>query len=76
VHVRRRIELDAAIPPLRIFAMTGYAVCILLAIITATEIFWQPSLATSEGFPVWGLASNFAIFVLFLGSFLELEAHR
>ncbi len=53
--------------------MVGYGISIIAMIATATELYWLPSLATTTYFLAWALISNIAIFVYFLGTFIELN---
>ncbi len=72
-YIRRRIKIEERIPRISLLVMVGYGIFIIAMIATATELFWLPSLATTTYFLVWGLISNIAIFVYFLGTFVELD---
>jgi len=71
-YIRRRKKIKERIPWVSLLVMIGYGISIILMIVTATEWFWSPSLATTTYFLVWGLLSNIAIFVYFLGTFVEM----
>ena len=72
-YIHRRIKIKERIPWISLLVMVGYGISIIAMIATATELFWLPSLATTTYFLVWGLISNIAIFVYFLGTFVELD---
>ena len=72
-YIRRRRKIDAPVPPLSRLVMVGYGVVIIMMILTATPWFWPPSLATTTYFLLWGLISNIAIFVYFIGTFVETD---
>ncbi len=72
-YIRRRIKTEERIPWLSRLVMIGYGISIIAMIATATELYWLPSLATTTYFLVWGLISNIAIFVYFLGTFVALD---
>jgi len=72
-YVRRRKKIEEHIPWISILVMVGYGISIIIMIVTATELFWLPSLATTTYFLAWALISNIAIFVYFLGTFIELN---
>ncbi len=71
-YIRRRIKIEERIPWISLVVMVGYGISIIAMIATATELFWLPSLATTTYFLAWALISNIAIFVYFLGTFIEL----
>ncbi len=70
-YIYRRIKTQAPIPLISRLVMIGYGVSLFLMIMTATELFWLPSLATTTFVLIWGLVSNIAIFLYFLGTFVE-----
>lgn len=72
-HIRRRIKISAPIPLVSALVMAGWGLGIVLMIITATEYFWSPSMISCGAMMIWGLVGNIAIFVKFLGSFIELD---
>ena len=72
-YIRRRIKIEERIPWISLLVMVGYGISIIAMIATATELFWLPSLATTTYFLAWALISNIAIFVYFLGTFIELN---
>ena len=72
-YIRRRKKLEERIPWISLLVMVGYGISIIVMITTATELFWLPSLATTTYFLAWALISNIAIFVYFLGTFIELH---
>ena len=69
-YIARRRRIDAPVPLLSLTVMVGYTIFVLMTVITATEIFWPPSLTTTTLFLLWRMGSNAAIFGLFLGSFV------
>jgi len=71
MYIRRRLRTKAAVPLTSLLVMVGYGIALVLLILTATELFWQPSLAVSLSFVCWGLGSSALIFVMMLGQFLE-----
>jgi len=73
-YMRRRKKIEERIPWISLLVMVGYGISIIAMIATATELFWLPSLATTTYFLVWGLISNIAMFIYFLGTFLEPSA--
>ncbi len=73
-YIRRRIKIEERIPWISLLVMVGYGIFIIAMVATATELFWLPSLATTTYFLVWGLISNIAMFIYFLGTFLEPSA--
>ena len=70
-YIHRRRKIEERIPWVSLVVMVGYGISIIVMIATATEWFWLPSLATTTYFLVWGLLSNIAIFIYFLGTFVE-----
>ncbi len=72
-YVHRRKKIEERIPWISLLVMVGYGISIIVMIATATELFWLPSLATTTYFLAWALISNIAIFVYFLGTFIELN---
>ncbi|MFN3232500.1 MAG: hypothetical protein ACE363_10115 [Alphaproteobacteria bacterium] len=70
-YLARRRRIDAPVPLVSLMTMVGYGVVLLIMVITVTEWFWLPSLATTTIFLLWGMCSNVAIFALFLGSFVS-----
>ena len=70
-YIYRRIKTKAPIPLISRLVMIGYGISLILMITTATELFWLPSLATTSYMLIWGLVSNIAIFLYFLGTFIE-----
>ena len=72
-YIRRRKKLKERIPWVSLVVMIGYGISLIAMILTATELFWLPSLATTTYFLIWGLISNIAIFVYFLGTFVEMS---
>ncbi len=75
-YIHRRRKVDAKIPWVSLVVMVGYCIAIIVMIVTATELFWMPSLLSTTYFLVWGLLSNIAIFVYFLGTFVEIHGGK
>lgn len=73
VYINRRRNIDAKVPAVSKFVMVGYAIAVLAMLVTTTQAFWKPSLATTVSFLIWGLASNIVIFLHFLDLFVEIE---
>lgn len=72
-YVNRRRNIDVHVPLVSKMVMIGYGIAVAAMIVTAVELFWKPSLATTTYFLLWGLASNVVIFVYFLGTFVEVD---
>ena len=73
LYVYRRRKINAPIPLVSLFVMIGYGIALIGIVVTATEIFWPPSLATTTYFLMWGFFSNIAVFVYFLGTFVDID---
>ncbi len=71
-YIARRIRIRATIPAGSKFVICGYAIIICLLTITALEIWWAPSLLTVSLYFLWVTLGNFLVFIIFLGSFLQL----
>ena len=59
------------IPMISRVVMVGYGLGLLGLLITATEIFWRPSLASTTAFLFWGFVSNVCVFIYFLGTYVD-----
>ena len=71
MYIRRRLRTKEAFPLTSLLVLVGYGIAIVLLILTATELFWLPSLAVPLSFVGWVLGSSALIFVMMLGQFLE-----
>ena len=72
-NINRRRKIEAPVPVVSALVMVGYGISIIVMLVTATEWFWLPSVATTTYFLIWGLLSNIAIFVYFLGTFVAID---
>lgn len=72
-YIHRRRKIGTNIPLVSRLVMYGYGIVIVATVLTATGRFWEPSLATTTYFLLWGLFSNIVIFVYFLGTFVEID---
>jgi hypothetical protein len=70
-YLTRRRNIDANVPLVSKVVMVGYAIAVVAMIMTATKLFWKPSIATTIYFLLWALASNIAVFLYFLSTFVE-----
>lgn len=70
-YIYRRRKIIAPIPIISRVVMIGYFIGMVGLLVTASEIFWQPSLATTTGFLFWGFVSNVLVFVYFLGTYVD-----
>ncbi len=70
-YIHRRRKIKTPLPLLSRLVIVGYGVAIIMMILTATQWFWAPSLATTTYYLLWGLLSNIALFLYFVGTFVE-----
>ena len=66
---RKHVRAPTFIPSLMV--MVGHAIAVVLMIITLTEKFWLPSMATYATYLFWGFASSSLIFLYFFDSFIR-----
>ncbi len=71
MYIRRRLRTKEAFPLTSLLVLVGYGIAIVLLILTATELFWLPSLAVPLSFVCWVFGSSALIFVMMLGQFME-----
>lgn len=67
----RRRKAQAPVPLTSLIVMIGYGIAFLMSILTATELFWAPSMVLIVAFVMWGIGSSSLIFVTMLGQFLK-----
>lgn len=72
-YVKRRRKINAPVPLTSLMVMIGYVILIIVLALTATELFWAPSMAIIVAFVSWAMASSCLIFVMMLGQFLAAE---
>lgn len=72
-YIHRRRKIKTPLPLLSRLVILGYGVAIIMMILTATQWFWAPSLATTTYYLLWGLISNIVLFLYFIGTFVETD---
>jgi hypothetical protein len=73
LHIRRRRKLGVKMPNVSVIVILGYLILGIILLVTATELFWQPSIVTVTLLLIWGLLGNTLIFIHFIESFVHLE---
>lgn len=72
-HLRRRMRLVATIHPFSRGVAVGYAILLLVMLVSLTEVWWEPSSIQVAVLLLYGLATNSVIFFIFLSSYVEVE---
>ena len=72
-YLRQRRKIDAPISLIPALVMIGYAVLIVVWVLTLSGAFWQPSLAIIAAGCLWALLSGALVFCYFLTSFVDDE---
>jgi hypothetical protein len=70
-YLIRRRKLNMVMPISSKIVAVGYGCFIPYMIVTASELFWLPSLATTLTYLIWAIMSNILVFVQFLSTFVE-----
>jgi len=71
-YLMRRRKVESTTPLVSRLVQAGYGIAIILLLATIAPWFWSPSLTTTIYFLLWGLISNIAMFMSFIGSFVEI----
>ena len=72
-YLQRRRRTEAPVPFVTILVMVGFAIDVILLLVTVTEVFWQPSRNVIAAHFLWVLASLMVVFAMVLGSFVEIK---
>ena len=70
-YLRQRSKIDVPTPLTSAFVMVGYAVWVVVWVITLSGLLWQPSLAIVAASGLWALCSGALVFCYFLSSFVD-----